>query len=258
MTSRGMDRPRRSMLMGVPISMVRLGKAMAWIAAWAPSTKARMVCTVNSEFVMRARHDEEFKCALKRSDMNVPDGMGVVVAGKLAGLPIAERVAGVDLAQAIFDQGRYRGWRLFLLGGAKGVADAAASRLTESHPGLQIVGCSSASSDKRFDEATVAEVNAAKPHILLVAFGAPVQELWIQRNLANLQCGVAVGVGGTLDYISGRATRAPKFVGAMGLEWAFRLSRDPGRWRRMTVLPGFAMLVLFDALRRSFRIKHTS
>ncbi len=254
MTAPKADRPERFDLMGVPISIVRLGEAMAWIAAWVPSANPRMVCTVNPEFVMRARHDEGFRLALKGSDMNVADGIGVVVASRLIGLPIAERVTGVDLVRAVCNEGRHRGWRIFLLGGASGVADAAANSLTASLPGLRIVGRSSASSHQRFDEATVVEVNAADPHILLVAFGAPSQELWMQRNLARLRCGVAMGVGGTFDYLSGKSARAPKSVRAMGFEWAFRLALEPRRWRRMAVLPGFALLAIQEAIRRRVRL----
>ena len=239
--------------MGVPISTVRLGEAMAWIAAWVGSANTRMVCTVNPEFIMRARRDQAFQRALARSDMNVPDGIGVVAAGRLSRLPITERVAGVDLVKAICEQASHRGWRIFLLGGAPGVADDAASRLKVAMPGLRIAGCSPASGDSRFDEATVDEINAAETQILLVAFGAPSQELWIERNLARLRCGVAMGVGGTLDYLSGNVTRAPKLVGAMGFEWAFRLAMQPSRWRRMAVLPGFALLSFEEAIRRNYR-----
>ena len=247
------NRPDSVDLMGVPISTVRLGEAMAWIAAWVGSANTRMVCTVNPEFIMRARRDRAFLRALGRSDMNVPDGIGVVAAARLSRLPITERVAGVDLVQAICEQGGHRGWRIFLLGGAPGVADDAASRLKAALPGLRIVGCSSASSDPRFDESTVAEINAAETQILLVAFGAPSQELWMERNLTRLRCGVAMGVGGTLDYLSDRVARAPKLVGEMGFEWAFRLAMQPRRWRRMAVLPGFALLSFKEAIQRNSR-----
>ncbi len=247
------DRPESVDLMGVSISTVRFGEAIAWIAAWVESENTRMVCTVNPEFIMRARRDRAFERTLGRSDMNVPDGIGVVAAAKLSRLPITERVAGVDLVQAICEQGSHRGWRIFLLGGAQGVADDAASRLKAALPDLHIAGCSSTSSDPRFDEATVAEINAAKTQVLLVAFGAPSQELWIQRNLTRLRCGVAMGVGGTFDYLSGRVTRAPKLVSAMGFEWAFRLATQPSRWRRMAVLPGFALLSCKEAIQRRSR-----
>ncbi|MCY3801030.1 MAG: WecB/TagA/CpsF family glycosyltransferase [Chloroflexi bacterium] len=249
----GADQPESVDLMGIPIATVRSGEAMAWIAAWAESANTRIVCTVNPEFIMRARRDLAFRQVLERSDMNVPDGIGIVAAARLARLPITERVAGVDLVQTICEQGSYREWRIFLLGGAPGVADDAAARLEASLPGLRIAGCSSASSDPRFDEATVAEINAARTQILLVAFGAPTQELWIERNLARLRCGVAMGVGGTLDYLSGRITRAPRLVGDFGLEWAFRLAMQPHRWRRMAVLPGFALLSFKEAIRRNGR-----
>ncbi|MCY4110263.1 MAG: WecB/TagA/CpsF family glycosyltransferase [Chloroflexi bacterium] len=247
------DRPDSIDLMGIPISTVRSGEAMAWIAAWAESANTRTVYTVNPEFIMRARRDPAFRQVLERSDMNVPDGIGVVAAARLSRLPITERVAGVDLVQTICEQGSFRGLRIFLLGGAPGVADDAAARLEAALPGLRIAGCSSASSDPQFDEATVAEINAAKTQILLVAFGAPSQELWIERNLERLRCGVAMGVGGTLDYLSGRITRAPRLVGDIGLEWAFRLAVQPHRWRRMAVLPGFTLLSFKEAIRRCGR-----
>ena len=240
--------------MGVPISLVDPIQAVTWIGSWASSQETRMVCTVNPEFVMRARYDADFRNALQKSDMSVPDGIGVVIAAKLLGLPITTRVAGVDLVQAVCGEAAHQGWRIFLLGGAAGVAESAAANLKQSWPDLQIAGCSSASREQRFDDKTVAEINATNPNILLVAFGAPFQELWIQRNRPHLRCGVALGVGGSLDYLSGRSTRAPKLLSALGLEWAFRLVVEPRRWRRMLVLPAFSSLAIWQALRRALKI----
>ena len=239
--------------MGVPVSTVRLGEAASWIAAWAEGQTPRLVCTVNPEFIIEARRNPAFLRALERSDLNVADGIGVVLAGRILGLPIYQRVAGVDLVEAVCDLAGYRELRVFLLGGAPGVAETAAIRLTARHRGLQIAGCSSASADPHFDADTIAEINSTDPHILLVAFGAPRQELWIDRNLVKLGCGVAIGVGGTLDYIAGRSRRAPRMLSVVGLEWAFRLIQDPRRWRRMSVLPVFALLALKEAFRSAAR-----
>ncbi len=137
------------------------------------------------------------------------------------------------------------GYRLYLLGAAHGVAEEAAARLRELAPDVQIAGTYAGSPSSTEEDEIIGRINAAHADILCVAYGAPAQDLWIQRNLARLPVALAMGVGGTFDFLSGRQRRAPRFIQRLGLEWLYRLYREPWRWRRMLALPQFALQVLW-------------
>ena len=232
--------PRTVPVMGVPIAPVSLPEAAAWITAWIQSRAGRSVFTINPEITMLARRDPEFAGILCCSHLNVADGIGIVLAARLARLPIPHRVTGIDLVEHLAEIGDSLGWSVFLLGGAEGVAPRAGEALGRDHPRLRIAGWSAADSGEASDEETVTTINAARPDLLLVAFGAPGQERWIARNLDRLDIGVAIGVGGSLDFLAGDITRAPAPLRALGLEWMYRLAIQPWRWRRMLALPAFA------------------
>lgn len=206
------------------------------------------VATVNPEFAMRARWDIPFRKALRACSLRVADGVGITLAARILGHPLPERVAGVELVEALSQAAAARGDRLFLLGGEPGVAEAAADRLRKLAPGLDVAGTLAGDSGESGDNAALAAIEAASPDVLLVAFGAPAQELWSARNLPVSGAAVAIGVGGTLDYLAGRARRAPRWMRRVGLEWLYRLGRQPRRIGRMSVLPLFLLLVLRQRL----------
>jgi N-acetylglucosaminyldiphosphoundecaprenol N-acetyl-beta-D-mannosaminyltransferase len=203
-----------------------------------------LVATVNPEFVMRARADPEYASVLDSAALSLIDGWGVRWAARRAGCREAERVPGVDLVLNIAARCAENGRRMFLLGAGPGVAEEAAARLVEVHPGLVIAGCHGGSPRPEDDNAALDLIAAAQPQVLLVAYGAPSQEAWIARNTSRLPDLVAIGVGGTLDYIAGRVARAPAWMQRAGLEWLYRLVRQPWRARRMAVLPAYAIQVL--------------
>ena len=202
------------------------------------------VATVNPEFVMRARRDVRFRQLLRACSLRTADGAGLALAGRILGSPFPGRVTGVDLTEAVSAAAALRGDRLFLVGAAPGVADSAATRLRERYPGLVIAGTHPGDPGEEGDVAVLAVLKAARPDIVLVAYGAPAQEEWSARNLSVSGAAVAIGVGGTFDYISGRVRRAPQWMRTIGLEWLFRLVSQPWRARRMLVLPGFLVLVV--------------
>jgi N-acetylglucosaminyldiphosphoundecaprenol N-acetyl-beta-D-mannosaminyltransferase len=171
-----------------------------------------------------------------------------VLAARLLGSRLSERIGGVDLIEH-FVVAAPRGTRLFLLGAGPGVAEQAAAVLGNRNPGLILAGTYAGSPRPEHQDEIVKKINAARPHVLLVAFGAPTQELWIARNRDHLLAPLCIGVGGAFDYISGRTPRAPLIVQRAGLEWLYRLARQPWRWRRMLALPRFAALVLVECLR---------
>jgi N-acetylglucosaminyldiphosphoundecaprenol N-acetyl-beta-D-mannosaminyltransferase len=203
-----------------------------------------LVATVNPEFVMLARRDPAFHRLLDSAALCLPDGWGVTWAARRQGRSLATRVTGVDLIPALAERAAERGWRLFLLGAAPGVAESVAALLRAEHPALAIAGSHSGVAGPEGDEESLRLIATAHPDIVLVAYGAPRQELWIARNLAHLEAGVGIGVGGAFDYLSGSVRRAPAWMRRAGLEWLYRLLRQPWRARRMAVLPLFALEVL--------------
>jgi N-acetylglucosaminyldiphosphoundecaprenol N-acetyl-beta-D-mannosaminyltransferase len=202
------------------------------------------VATVNPEFVMHARRDPEFARVLDSAALSLPDGSGVVWAARRQGCALTQAVTGVDLVEPLAALCARRGWRLFLLGAGPGVADELAEKLEAAHPGLS-VGHHAGHPDAWADDDAIEAIRRVLPHILLVAFGAPKQESWIERAGRRVDTPVAIGVGGAFDYLTGRVPRAPAWMRRVGLEWTFRLVRQPWRARRMAVLPAFA----FDVLR---------
>lgn len=202
-----------------------------------------LVATVNPEFVMLARGDPEFARVLESADLCLPDGTGVAWAARRAGCDLRGPVAGADLVPLLAETCARHGWRLFLLGAGPGVAGDLAGRLHSSNPTLE-VAAHSGSPEPSADEETLKLINEHRADVLLVAYGAPRQELWVDRLKGRLGVSVAVGVGGTFDYLAGRVPRAPRWMRSVGLEWLYRLIRQPWRMRRMAVLPLYALEVL--------------
>jgi N-acetylglucosaminyldiphosphoundecaprenol N-acetyl-beta-D-mannosaminyltransferase len=216
-----------------------------WVAeARASQRGARQICTVNPEFIMAARRDPAFAAALRRADLRVPDGVGVLWAARLLGKPLRERVTGSDGIFRISARAAREGWRVYFLGAAPGVAEETARRLAARYPGLQVAGTYAGSPRAEEWRNIYARLAAARPDVLFVAYGHPRQDLWIDVHRADLPCAVAMGVGGAFDFVAGVAVRAPRWVQRLGLEWLHRLICEPWRWRRMAQLPLFAALVI--------------
>jgi len=236
--------------LGVPVHNVDSGEALRILEAFIRERKPRQVVTVNPEFVMAAQRLPEFRDVLTRADLSLPDGVGLLLGARIQGTPLKERVTGVDTVVRMAALAAERGYRLYLLGAAPGVAEEAARRLVDAHPGLVIAGTYAGSPAPEEEDAIVARITAAAPDVLFVAYGAPKQDLWIARNLERLRGPVVMGVGGAFDFISGRARRAPAWMQRMGLEWLHRLIHQPWRWRRMLALPRFLFAVVADRLTR--------
>ena len=202
-----------------------------------------LVATVNPEFIMRARRDPEFARVLESADLCLADGTGVVWAARRQGCSMSGPVTGTDLIPSLAALCAKRGFRLFLLGAAPGVAAELAARLRTTHPQLE-VAAHPGSPDPLSDEETLKLIRGHGTQVLLVAYGAPKQELWIDRVKDRLGAVVGMGVGGAFDYLTGRVPRAPMWMRNAGLEWLYRLINQPWRIRRMAVLPVYAIKVL--------------
>ena len=193
------------------------------------------VVTPNPEFLLAAEKDLEFQKILNRADLVLPDGIGVVYSAKILGTPLKERVAGFDFACDMLEELNELGGRLYLLGAKPGVAEEAAAKIVEQHPKIVICG----THDGYFKESdpVAREVAAAQPDLLFVCLGAPKQEKWIACFGLLTGAKMAIGLGGALDVFAGNVERAPEKWQKMGMEWAYRLSREPKRFGRMAKLP---------------------
>jgi N-acetylglucosaminyldiphosphoundecaprenol N-acetyl-beta-D-mannosaminyltransferase len=231
-------------ILGVRVSNVDVPQSLAIIEGLIESGAPHQMMTVNTEFVMAAQKDAEFKAIIHAAALALPDGVGILWAARFLGHPLKERVTGVDTVQRVAELAARKGYRLFLLGAAEGVADLCAQRLRNKYPSLQIAGTYSGSPAIEEEDEIVALVKQAKPDVLFVAYGAPQQDKWIARNLARLGVPLAMGVGGAFDFIAGVAVRAPQWMQKLGLEWLHRLYREPWRWKRMLALPRFVGLVI--------------
>ena len=206
--------------------------------------RCQQVITVNTEFVIEAQRNTAFRTCINEAELVVPDGMGIVWATRYLGRPAPERVTGTDTLPELAKVCAARGYRLYLLGAAPGVAESAAERLCALAPGLQVAGTYAGSPDPAEEEAILERIRQAQADVVCVAYGAPAQELWVYRNLSRLPAAVAMGVGGAYDFLAGRKPRAPKAMQKMGLEWLYRLYREPWRIWRMLAIPRFMLLVL--------------
>ncbi|GAC1457277.1 MAG: hypothetical protein NVSMB8_04800 [Candidatus Limnocylindrales bacterium] len=234
-------------ILGVLFDRVALLGATEEIARRLAAGRRTFVITANPEFIMLCRRDREVAAIAAAADLVIPDGTGALIASRLLGDPLPGRAPGRLLVERLAAVARERDLSLYLLGAASGVADRAAAALVARHPGLRIAGTHDGDAES---DASVAAVAAARPDLLFVAFGMPKQERWIARHLSALpSVKVAVGIGGSLDYLAGAAKPPPGIIHTVGLEWLWRLVRDPRRWRRQRVLPVFVLLVLLERLR---------
>jgi N-acetylglucosaminyldiphosphoundecaprenol N-acetyl-beta-D-mannosaminyltransferase len=188
--------------------------------------------TANTHYVMLTEQNPDLGPINAQAAFILADGAPLVWASRWVGTPLPERVAGADLIFELSAEAARKGYRLFFLGGAKGVADESAGRLRELYPGLQIVGIESPSLHeltRQEEESLIDGIRAARPDVLFVAFGQPKGERWIYRHLDRLAVPVSVQVGASFDFVAGRMPRAPRWMQRYGLEWAFRLALEPRR-----------------------------
>jgi N-acetylglucosaminyldiphosphoundecaprenol N-acetyl-beta-D-mannosaminyltransferase len=251
--------PTRLKLGRVEVDRVTLQGALDAIELLVEAGRGGVVVTPNVDHIVIAERREDFRAAYAAADLSLADGQPVVWASRLLGAPLPERVAGSDLVMPLMARAASRGWRVFLCGAGPGVAEAAADRLRREH-GVDVVGTAAprvsidpGASDAEGEEA-VRAMRAARPHLVLLAFGAPKQEVWMHRQRQALAPAVLLGVGASVDFIAGRVRRAPRWVSRAGLEWLWRLGREPRRlWRRYLVDdPAFAA-ILWRAVRQARR-----
>jgi len=237
-------------MLGVPIARIDMAGALKRVEQFVEERRPHMIVTSDTLILVRAQDDQRFQEVVRSADIVTADGRGVVWMARVLGLPIKERVSGADLVERICERAAERGYSVYLVGAQPGVADEAARVLQSRYPGLRIAGTQHGYFTRDEEPAVVAAITAARPDVLLVAFGAPKQELWIREHLDQIQAPVAIGVGGTFDILAGRVKRAPQWVQQAGLEWLYRALREPRRFPRLIALPRLVWMTLKDALRR--------
>jgi N-acetylglucosaminyldiphosphoundecaprenol N-acetyl-beta-D-mannosaminyltransferase len=231
-------------VMGIPVSRVTEAEAVERLAEFIRSREPHLVVTADSFAVVTATEDEEFHRILHGADMVTPDSTGILWAARHLGRPLPERVSGVDLAERLCELSARHGYSVFFYGAAPGVADAAAANLSARYPGLRIAGTAHGFLPPSEQEALLSRIEAAQPEILLVAMGIPRQEKWIAQHMERLRVPVAIGVGGSFDVFAGNVSRAPGWMQRHGMEWAYRLFKNPRKIAKVRTLPRFVLMVL--------------
>ncbi len=231
-------------LLGVSFDDLTPAEAIAAGASLAQGPGTAYAVTPNPEFILEARKNEQFRADLAGASLTLADGIGVIYAAKILGTPLKSRVTGIAFAEGLMEHLSHTGGRLYLLGAKPGVAEQAASNLTARYPGLQISGCHDGYFQESESESIAAAIQKSGANVVFVCLGAPKQERWMAAHGAATGAHLLVGLGGSLDVFAGTAARAPKLWQKLGLEWLYRLFKQPSRWRRMIRLP----LVLWYAL----------
>jgi N-acetylglucosaminyldiphosphoundecaprenol N-acetyl-beta-D-mannosaminyltransferase len=226
-------------IIGVPVDVLSMDQALdrveEFVAIGRRTGRTHQVSTVNTDFIVNAVRDPETRFILQETDLAIPDGMPIVWGAKFLGVPMKDRVAGADMIPLLAERASERGYSMFFLGAGPGIAAEAAHILQSQNPGLRVAGVYSPSftSILEMEHEVIQQIKETKPDILLVAFGNPKQEKWIAMHRYQLGVPVLIGIGGTLDFITGNTIRAPKWMQKNGLEWLHRLVKDPARlWRR--------------------------
>lgn len=208
-----------------------------------------VVVTLGTEMVMRAQRDAAFRSVIARSALSLCDTIGVLVAARLAGVRIPERVSGVDLIDPIAEACARDALAIYLIGGKGDTAARAARAIALRHPSLRIAGVRDGYFSDAQSGAVASAIARSGARILFLGLGSPKQEIWLARYLQETRCSVGIGIGGSLDVLAGNVERAPERWRDLNLEWLYRLVREPSRWRRQLALPKFAVLVARDAVR---------
>lgn len=235
-------------VLGVSFDDLTMDEAVEIALGFMQERRACYACTPNPEIVMAAKGDASLRAALSGAELVLADGVGITKAAAMLGTPLKSRVPGIDFASNVISRLAQRGGSVYLLGAKPLVAEAAAEKLTQTYPGIVIAG----TNDGYFtDDAPVIEkVNAASPDFLMVCLGSPKQELWMSANAGRLSCGLMAGLGGSLDVLAGNVQRAPETWRRLGLEWLYRVIKEPKRLGRVMKLPAFVLEAAAEGRRR--------
>jgi N-acetylglucosaminyldiphosphoundecaprenol N-acetyl-beta-D-mannosaminyltransferase len=233
-------------IVGVPLDNMTMRSAIARIAGYLQEGGFHQVATANINFLVNSLRHPELRKVLGSCDMVVPDGMPLLWISRQMRTPLRERVTGVDMVPHLARLSAEHGYRIYLLGAIESSSNAAVAELERQYPGVQIVGrhCPPyLPLDQMDNEDILRRIRAARPDILLVAFGNPKQEIWLARHRNRLQVPVCMGIGGSLNMIAGIVPRSPEKYQRLGIEWIYRASREPGRLVGRYLADAFGLLL---------------
>jgi len=225
-------------VLGIDFDNLTLQEAVAAAMACLAEEKSSYAVTPNPEIIKLAQENPALAQAIAGAALVLPDGIGVVKAAQILRTPLKEKVPGIDFAGGLMAEMAVSGQRLYLMGAKPGVAAAAAEKLAQQYPGLHICGCRDGYFQQDESEAVAAEIRSSGADVCFVCLGSPRQELWMAEHGAASGAKLLVGLGGSLDVFSGQLKRAPRWMQKAGLEWLYRLMKEPQRLGRMMKIPG--------------------
>ena len=239
-------------IFGIRVDDIDFNYAIEKIEGFLQGDKLETIYTPNPEIIMLAREDENLKRILDQGSLVTADGIGVIYASKIKKKPLKERVTGYDMSIKMLEIANEKGYTIYLLGGAEGVSKKAKENIEKDYPKVKVVGHHNGYfkgshigyKDHCEEMEVVQDINTSKPDIIFVGFGFPRQELFIDNNKDRLEGKVIIGNGGVMDILAGITNRAPKIWQDLGLEWLYRLIKNPSRLKRQMILPKFLIEVI--------------
>lgn len=241
-------------IFGVNVDNTTLKETVDKLDKFLKEDKLHIIYTPNTEIVMAAKEDEELKSILNRGDLILPDGIGLIYGSKIRKMPLRERVTGFDTSMELLKLGDKYSYNIYLLGGAEGISKKAGENIEKTYKNINVCGYHNGFfkgshigiKDSEEEKEIIEEINSSGADIVFVGLGFPKQELWINENRDKIKAKVIIGNGGVMDVLAGKAKRAPEVYQKLGLEWLYRLLKDPKRIKRQMALPKFMINILRD------------
>lgn len=241
-------------IFGLKIHNTTLKETTNLIEEYLKGDTLRVIYTPNTEIVMESKDNDKLKELLNKGDLIIPDGIGLIYGSRIKKKPLTERVTGFDTSMKMLDIAEENGYSIFLLGGEEGVAKTASDNIKKGYPNVKVLGhhhgffkgSHLGLLDHEEELAIVNEINNLNPDIIFVGLGFPKQEMWIDANRNRLNGRVIIGNGGVMNILAGNAKRAPEIFQKLGLEWFYRLIKEPSRIKRQMALPKFMFHILFS------------
>lgn len=240
------------MILGCRLDAIDADAATDAIVNFARERRGAQIVTLGTEMVVYAQRDPKYRAVVNACALSLCDTIGLLAVARSRGADLRDRVTGVELVERLCARAAKEGLSVYLFGGAPGVPESAAQTLQQRYPGLQIAGTRNGFFAADESPQIAEQIRGSGAHLLFVGLGFPKQELWLHQYLAQTGCGAGIGVGGSFDVISGNVERAPERWRKVGLEWLYRLLKEPHRWRRQLALPQFVLLVAGERLRSRF------
>jgi N-acetylglucosaminyldiphosphoundecaprenol N-acetyl-beta-D-mannosaminyltransferase len=239
-------------ILGCRLDAIDAEQATDAVMAFARERRCAQVITLGTEMVVYAQRDERYRNVVNNCALSLCDTVGLLAVAKSRGAGLQDRVTGVELVEHLCARAAREGVSVYLFGGAPGVADETARVLQQRYPGLQVAGTRNGFFKPEESPAIAAQIRESGAQLIFAGMGFPRQEFWLAEYLGQTGAGAGIGVGGSFDVISGRVERAPEGWRRLGLEWLYRLVKEPARWRRQLALPHFVLLIAAQSVRSRF------